>query len=282
MYKARQIRIDQIDPSWERLRRPVAGDIGRMATSLKAKGQLTPVIVIQGRHQFALIDGFKRYRAALQLGVKHLKGLILDLATPRAKAMIYLLNRSGGFSLIQEALLIRELVDSDGLNQSEAAVLLERHKSWVSRRLTIIRRLAPEIIDEMSLKLIEPGSARSLARLPPCNQTEFAAAIKREKLAAREIAQLVDLFVKANDPGVRKHIVMAPRDVLEALNQKKKSSISPGDILKRLNLTFKMLEKALGPAPINTIRTGLYLIRSGLNMIAKSYQEKQNDTIEHG
>jgi len=42
-----------------------------------------------------------------------------------AKALIYLLNRSKGFSMITEAILVRDLVEVEGLNQVEAGVLLE-------------------------------------------------------------------------------------------------------------------------------------------------------------
>ena len=77
--------------------------------------------------------------------------------------MIYLINRREGLSWIQEALLVRELVDQDGLRQTEAARLVDHHKSWVNRRLMIIRRLAPEIMEDLCLELLPPGSAVSLA-----------------------------------------------------------------------------------------------------------------------
>jgi len=47
-----------------------------------------------------------------------------------------------------EALVVWELLEIEGLNQVEAADLLERHKSWVCRRLSMIRSLAPEIIHD--------------------------------------------------------------------------------------------------------------------------------------
>ena len=280
MYNRQEIAIDRIDPGLERLRRPVPAEIQRMAASLKEKGQLTPVVVTQNDPQFTLVDGFKRYRAAIQLGLLQIKGLVLPMESPRAKAMIYLLNRSGGFSLIQECLLIRELVDNDGLSQSESAILLERHKSWVSRRLSIVRRLAPEIVDDLSLKLIDPGSAASLARLPACNQIDFSAAIIRERLTAKEIAQLTDMFVKADDPGVRRHILKAPRDVLDELANKKKPASDPDSIIRRLGAAIKSLENALKPDLSPSIIAGLRQMRSGLTQIEQNMGGKNHASIE--
>jgi len=39
--------------------------------------------------------------------------------------------------MITEATLIRDLIEVEWLNQMETAVLLERHKSWVCRRLQL-------------------------------------------------------------------------------------------------------------------------------------------------
>ena len=103
-----------------------------------------------------VVDGFKRIQAARDLGMDSLKATWLSADATQAKAMMYLMNRSGSFSIIQQALLVRELVDTDGLSQKEVASMLERHKSWVNRRLLMIRRLTPEIIEDLKLELLPP------------------------------------------------------------------------------------------------------------------------------
>jgi len=159
-----------------------------MAASLKARGQLTPIIITEKVP--VVVDGFKRIQAARDLGMDSLKATCLSADPIRAKAMMYLMNRSGSFSMIQEGLLVRELVDTHGISQTDAAAMLERHKSWVNRRLLMIRRLAPEIIEDLKLELLPPGSAPTLARLQPCNQPEFSMAIQTHRLSAKQVSHL--------------------------------------------------------------------------------------------
>lgn len=213
--EAFSMAIDQVDLRLLSLRTPTALAVNRMAASLKLRGQLTPIIVTQDTP--VLVDGFKRIQAARILGMTDMKAVSLNAGPVKAKAMMYLMNRSGSFSIIQEALLVRELVDRDGLSQTEAGQLLERHKSWVNRRLLMIRNLAPAIIDDLKLHLIPPGSAPTLARVPPCNQPDVSIAIQTHRLSAKETASLVDLWCKATDTGVRQCLMQSPREALKIM-----------------------------------------------------------------
>ncbi len=153
-----------------------------MVHSLEKRGQLTPVVTARDGNSLVLIDGFKRQMAAEILGLKSLMLITLPSEGALMKAHMYLLNRKNGFSMIEEAMLIRELVEVDGLMQVEVAAMLERHKSWVSRRLEMVRRLAPQIVEDIKLGLMPPGSAISLARLPESNQADLDSTIQRHKL----------------------------------------------------------------------------------------------------
>jgi len=210
----RSLRLDQLDLRLGPLRTPTAAAVKRMAESLCAYGQLSPAHVVSDGERFVLVDGFTRFEAARTLGLAALVVKLSLQTMPQAKAMMYLLNRSRGFTLIEEALLIRDLVEVEGLSQSEAGTLLERHKSWVSRRLDILRRLAMPIVENLILELLPPGSAAALARLPQQNQTDFAVVIQQHRLRPRQISQLVDLWCKAPDPGMRQYLLGSPVEVL--------------------------------------------------------------------
>lgn len=208
------LHLDQMDLRLGPLRRPTAAAVKRMAESLCTYGQLSPAYVVSDGTRFVLVDGFTRHAAARSLGLASLVVTVGGQGLTQAKAMMYLLNRSRGFTVIEEALLIRDLVDADGLTQSEAGTLLQRHKSWVSRRLEILRALAAPIVEDLLLELLPFGSAASLARLPQQNQTDFAVVIQQQRLSPRQIAHLVDLWCKAPDPGMRQYLLDAPQEVL--------------------------------------------------------------------
>ena len=213
------IRLNQFDLDFERFRRPKESLVKRMIKSLNKQEQLTPVVVSPKNSQFLMIDGFKRYQAAMTMGWKSLSAVDVETDNRKAKVMVYLMNQSSSFNMIQEAILIKELVELDGLTQNEAAILLGRHKSWISRRLDIIRRLVPEVIETILIELIPDGVASSLARIPPCNQVDFSSAIQNYQLNPNEIRLLTDIFCKTSDPGIRKSILKSPREALSIVKK---------------------------------------------------------------
>ena len=227
---------DQLDLRLGFLRPVHAGAQEKMAASLIKHGQLTAVVAVEDGGCHILIDGFKRHRCACKLGMKALKTTVLKKSYAEAKALLYLLNRPDGFSTIMEGLVVWELVEIEGLNQIEAATLLERHKSWVCRRLSMIRSLAPEIVHDIKLKLLPAGVGSSLARLQPATQADFSICIQKHHLKTREVNRLVDLWCKTRDPGARRHLLESPRQALETVNRdKEKYSLIIDAILSKMS-----------------------------------------------
>ena len=115
-----QINLNQVSLTLERLHRPSSKRIEKMEQFLKSQGQISPIAVHQSNHEYHLIDGFKRCRAAKSLGWKTLSAVEIQTNEHQAKAMVCLMNQSISFSMVQEAVLIKELIDHDGLTQKEA------------------------------------------------------------------------------------------------------------------------------------------------------------------
>jgi hypothetical protein len=291
MYKDNDIyciSLKKIDPSFERLRRPSASAVQKMGVSLKKQGQLTPILLIQNNNYLTLIDGFKRYRAASVLSMDSLKALIVDAAVPKAKALMYLTNRFWGYNIIQEALLVRELVDVDGLTQSETAIMLERHKSWVNRRLMMIRRLQPEIVEDMLIELVPPGSGPSLARLPLCNQSDFCATIQKNNLFPKEIGQLTDLFLKTQDPSIKQFILKSPREAINTVNNFTTRLPTLSKRLERIYSLITEIEKVMNAEAVSdfmaigVVKDTLSKIKSCINTLKHYFAKENHDKTQPG
>lgn len=224
-----KVTPSQLDLRFKKFRALSDGPIKDMVRSLEKQGQLTPIVVCGEGSCFVLIDGFKRQRAAEILGLSHLMAALICCQGALLKAYMYLLNKKSGFSIIEEGMLIRELVEVEGLQQVEVAVMLERHKSWVSRRLDMIRRLSPQIVEDLKLALIPPGSAQALARLPQCNQADLSATIQTHKLQTKECKLLIDLWCKAGDEEGRNFLIKFPQKALEFVmgSEDRAESIDP-------------------------------------------------------
>ena len=212
------MRLDLLDLNLWDLCRPNAASVEKMASALAKQGQISPIVISDQ----ILVDGFKRYEAAKKLEMQELTAREMQMDPAQAKAMTMLLNQDKKIDLIQEAVLVRDLIDVEGLNQVEVASLLERHKSWVNRRVTLINSLAPEIIEDLQVGLLPPGSAMHLARLHTCNQVELSPVIQNHKLTVRETEALVDLWCKARDLEIRKSLLNQPRQALKVYQKHQK------------------------------------------------------------
>ncbi|KPA15035.1 chromosome partitioning protein, ParB [Candidatus Magnetomorum sp. HK-1] len=225
--KFTMVTPNKLDLSLAHLRQCPDSSIKDMVFSLEKRGQLNPIIVTGDEKHMTLVDGFKRQQAAMVIGINKLSVQILPLTGVNMKAYIYLLNRNEGFSFIEECLLINELVEKDGLTQTDVSVILERHKSWVSRRLDIYRNLNSQIIEDIRVGLLPSGSGRSLARLPQCNQGDFSAAIQRDDLKGNEIRQLVNLWHKTDNPESKRFVVENSKRALELSQMDSIEKINP-------------------------------------------------------
>jgi ParB/RepB/Spo0J family partition protein len=161
-----------------------------MLQSMQRYGQLTPVVCarIEG---YELIDGFKRLRACRRIGKETLKARILEATERVCKAAIIQLNHLRPIRELEEAMVLSSLHREDGLTQTEIAVLLGRHKSWVSRRIALVEKLCEEVLDAIRLGLLSATVGRELALLPRGNQKELAASLIKHRLSTREAVKFL-------------------------------------------------------------------------------------------
>lgn len=161
--------------------------------SMRKYGQMNPVVVCRlAPDAHELLDGFKRLRAARSLGLMELRVRSLEVGIRAGKAAMLQLNRVGrNISTMEEALVVHSLCHEDGLSQVEVAVLLGRHKSWVSRRVSLIARLGEEVQERIRLGLLPASLGAELARLRRCNQHQVLEAITQHHLTWRETRQVI-------------------------------------------------------------------------------------------
>lgn len=211
-----------------------------MKQSLIAYGQMNPLIAVERGTGIEIVDGFKRLWAAKALGWPSLKVTMRAFDERGQWTAMLLLNRGPqSMTVLEEALVLLELTKA-GMSQSELSSMLDRDKSWVSRRIGLVQKLHPELIESMKLGLLHPGVARRLLALPPSNQLELAAASQSAKLSAKETEILVAMWRTAKDAAHKKAILYDPRAAIRAAATKKRAAIDP-----RLSPTGQRLQGTL-------------------------------------
>lgn len=230
--------------------------IERMKQSLAAHGQLASLVVTTRPEGVELVDGFKRLWAAEQLGWATLRITVRPLDVTGQWAAMLLLNRGpSSMTVLEEALVLRELCKT-GLSQTEVATLCTRHKAWVSRRIGLVERLHPELVEAMKLGLLHPGSARRLLSLPPGNQLEVAAAIQSHGLGPRDTELLVGLWRRTKEPKARRTLLSEPRANLRKHHpETRRSPLDP-----RLSPEGQRLCRCLGRFEATALETSRRLL----------------------
>jgi ParB-like chromosome segregation protein Spo0J len=226
------VHLRQVDPktlclTLRRLRQVPESRVRDKLESLRSKGQVSPLAVSEQEGQLVLVDGFARQAAAVRLGMTSVTVEVVSLTAVQMKAQMYLRNRERGLALIEECRLVRELCDSDGLSQVEVAEMLERHKSWVCRRLSLWKGLSPRLLSDGALDELEAGSVRKLSLLPACNQEQLVAVSRRDGLGPRDTTTLVELWRKAPDQEARQYLLEHPQSAVELARASSREMADP-------------------------------------------------------
>lgn len=268
-----RIAPSRIDLTLGRLRLFPDSAIQAMAESLRSKGHLSPLVA--GEREEGppmLVDGFVRRAAAVRLGLERVVVDVQALTPVQMKAQMYLRNRERGFQLIEECRLVRDLIDGDRVTQIEVSDLLERHASWVSRRLAILRGLGPHLVAEGSIGRLAAGCLRRLALVPARNQEELWAAAQRTGLSPADTGFLVDLWTKAPSAEAKAWLIAQP---IAALATARGRPQPPLDV--RLGEAGEDARRALEAMGRSGLRI-VHRIREGLGEIGPEGRELLSQT----
>ena len=201
--------------------------VARMAQSIERCGQIVPCIVVAApgyadgsAEALVLVDGYRRVAALRRLG-RDTAG-VEQWACNLTEALLGILARTQDrrFAIIEEALLLRELVQGLGLSQHDVAQRCGRDVSWVSRRLHLLSGLP-----DAALAAVRGGHLSSwaanrvvapLARANAEHAARLLAALAEVPLSTRELQSWFEHYQQAPRTA-RERMVSQPRLFLDAL-----------------------------------------------------------------
>jgi hypothetical protein len=208
----RMVEIAALGERLSALRLCDAEALSVVRRSLEQYGQLAAVTLFTERDGLQIIDGFKRVCAARALGWPTLVARIDDVGAVDAKLRLRELHDRRGLTELEEAWLVRSLYREDRLPQPEIARRMQRHRSWVWRRLMLVEALDPLVQTDVRLGLIAPRAAVAVSRLPRGNQQAASAVVVRRRLTFRQTEALVDDALGLTDPAAREALLVRRLD----------------------------------------------------------------------
>jgi ParB family transcriptional regulator, chromosome partitioning protein len=202
-----------------------------IARSIERGGQIVPCIAVsdppveprEGGGRLVLIDGYRRVAALRRLGRDTVR--VECWPCNLAEALLGLLARNQGrpFAAIEEALLLRELVQGLGLSQQEVARRSGRDASWVTRRLQLISGLP-----DAALVAVREGRLSSwaasrvvvpLARANAGHADRLLQALSKAPLSTRELRDWFEHYQRSNR-AMRERLVDHPQLFVQAQQER--------------------------------------------------------------
>ncbi len=252
----KEIEISQIDTRFERLRLKDKSAEQVLLVSIMEQGIREPLqCVVKTSPPILLLDGFKRMRCAVKIGLSTVP--VFSLGENESQAILKLLRVSNTRSLniLEQSALVDELHQVQGLSISDIARQLERSLSWVSIRLGLCKNMS-EQVKTLVFGGQFPVRAYMYALLPftrvkgikNVETDAFVQAVSGKGLSARAIGLLAWGFFKGG-AQMKEQILVGNLDwtieQLKALdeNHSKGLSESESKIIKDLEWVRKHLHR---------------------------------------
>ncbi len=198
--------------------------LNKLCRSLEQFGQINPVIVTPGEGiEFILIDGYSRVKAARMCGMDQVIGSVHQ-SDEKGAVLSMLKNNDGrSWEVFEEASLLNEFVLRFKLGISETAELIGREKSFVKRRLDLVRELPEEILVAVSTGAVSMWSATRilvpLARANSVHALKLTAHLKKSVMSTRDLQHFFNIYKKSNH-RVRSRMIDGPSLFSKAVKNK--------------------------------------------------------------
>jgi predicted transcriptional regulator len=192
-----EIELAELDVRYENYRMKNPALEKRLLASIAQRGIEQALEGATSGEVKILLNGFKRRRCALRLGLDHVP--YLSLGDDEAGAIVNLLRVSNesALSLLEQARFIEQLHRLEKMSVADIAEQLSRSKSWVSMRLGLLEEMSPRVQEEIFAGRFPMYAymytLRPFMRLNPTGKPEveeFVLAVSGQNMSVREIEQL--------------------------------------------------------------------------------------------
>lgn len=193
-----ELPVDALSPNPNQPRRHFSqAALEELAGSISQLGIMQPLTVRRSGQGWELIAGERRWRAAKLAGLATVPCLEVTASEEASSLMALVENlQRKDLDFWEEALALRQLVDSFHLSQEEIARRVGKSQSAVANKLRLLK-LPADVLDSLRSAGLSERHARSLLRLAsPELQRQAAAHIIRHQLTVARAEEYVERLAK--------------------------------------------------------------------------------------
>jgi len=194
----RLVPVEQISPSPNQPRLDIGQEsLSELASSIKEKGLLQPVILRKKGEGYELVAGERRYRASLLAGLKEIPAILREVSDQEALELSLIENiQREDLSPLEEARAYQALMELHNTTQEELAKRLGKDRSTLANALRLLKlpKPAQEALDKGQ---ITPGHARCILSVKNEQQETLLRAILARGLSVRAAEDMSRALARA-------------------------------------------------------------------------------------
>ncbi|MEE9215143.1 MAG: ParB/RepB/Spo0J family partition protein [Thermodesulfobacteriota bacterium] len=175
--------------------------ISLLASSIKEKGVIQPLIVRKLNGTYQIVAGERRWRAAQKVGTSKIPIIVMDLSDSESLELALIENlQRKDLNPIEEAEGYKQLIEEFELTHDQISKLTGKDRSTITNLLRLLK--LPEIAkNELISEAITSGHARALLKIEEDQLIiEAITQIKKQNLSVRQTERLVEKKPELN-PG---------------------------------------------------------------------------------
>lgn len=212
-----ELRHLRVDYAGIRASDPVAE--AKLLASIAREGQKIPILVArEDPHAHQVLDGFRRRDALEQLGRDTIRAVEWPGEVVNGLIEVRRLRTASASGPLEEGWLIEVLVERHSLSLDEIGEKLGRTKSWVHRRLSLVRQLPEEVRQKVLSGALSGYVATKyavpLARANAELVAPYCECVMTHGLSTRQAGTVYQYLTHTQDPAVQKEILARPQRVL--------------------------------------------------------------------
>jgi ParB/RepB/Spo0J family partition protein len=276
--KACTLKVGQIEKSPILALSTSEKEVEKYARVTKTYGNVTPAIVGQSGKAYRILAGQAGLEACAHNGIQEMPAIIAEISDEAEQMKLALLlstvREAGG--PLSEGAFIDALITRHGVTRRELMGLLKKSKSWISKRQSLILKLAGPVQEMVKNGVICARSAEEIAKLPEDIQVSFASTVARDGLSKTNTGQLAGLYMREDtDSALREAILRSPLAVLDVYpaggvsRRKEKRGIaerfaSCAGFCIRLTAELKGLLAKADPQSLSMVSADMNVLRAAL------------------
>ena len=197
----RELPIDEVKPNPDQPRKTFdEAELEELASSIRDKGILQPIVVRAKDGGFQIVAGERRYQAARRAGLAEVPVVIREVSDEEVLQLALIENlQREDLNPIEEAMGYQSLMEQQGVTQAELGRLVSKSRSTVANSMRLLE-LPEDVLKMVSDGLLTAGHARAiLSTKDPEDRSALARKVVDEGLSVRQTEILAPLFFGKND-----------------------------------------------------------------------------------